>query len=395
MLRPPSPIGRSWFSGALAGTLLLAWGIAAAAADTEQKIRQNETELAEIRNELSALSKDIESRRGSREALSRDASALERKVSANRAELARLDKQIDLQEHEVSSARARERQTQARLAELRADLASQLRAAYVLGRNPETQLMLAQDDPTRIGRLMVYLDYFGRAQQSRMSSLERGLAELLEVRRQLETALAELEALKRRQQATLKTLQSDQAARKSAIAKLDAELRAAGEKRSALEREREQLTQLVDSLRQALARRALPPPVSGGSLQSQKGKLPWPVRGPLLASYGQPKADGRLKWNGLWIAADRGAPVRAVANGRVVYIGWLQRFGLIIIVEHDGGYFSLYGHNDSVQRQVGDPVQGGETIAAVGDTGGHPRTGLYFELRNGKEPVDPRAWLGN
>src|SRR3546814_5696902 len=67
------------------------------------------------------------------------------------------------------------------------------------------------------------------------------------------------------------------------------------------------------------------------------------------AQYGEAKAGGRLRWNGHWIAAREGAPIQAVAQGRIVYVGWMHRYGLIVLIEHDGGYFRSEEHTSELQ----------------------------------------------
>jgi septal ring factor EnvC (AmiA/AmiB activator) len=125
-----------------------------------------------------------------------------------------------------------------------------------------------------------------------------------------------------------------------------------------------------------------------------KGKLPWPVKGRVLAKYGQLRAGGPLKWQGLVIGAERGAQVRAPFHGRVVYADWLPGLGLLIVLDHGGGYMSLYGHNEQVYRRVGDRVAPGDALAAVGEAAGLGRPGLYLEIRKGKQTLDPQDWLG-
>ena len=85
--------------------------------------------------------------------------------------------------------------------------------------------------------------------------------------------------------------------------------------------------------------------------------------------------------------------MRAVAPGRVVFADWLRGFGNMIILDHGGGYMSLYGNNESLYREVGDEVKAGDPIAAVGATGGNSETGLYFELRFQGKPFDPLSWV--
>jgi septal ring factor EnvC (AmiA/AmiB activator) len=99
------------------------------------------------------------------------------------------------------------------------------------------------------------------------------------------------------------------------------------------------------------------------------------------------------KWQGVLLDAERAAPVKAVYRGRVVYADWLAGLGLLVIVDHGGGFLSLYGHNEQLFRRVGDTVVAGDTIAGVGDTGGRPSPQLYFEIRQGAKPVDPAPWF--
>jgi septal ring factor EnvC (AmiA/AmiB activator) len=116
------------------------------------------------------------------------------------------------------------------------------------------------------------------------------------------------------------------------------------------------------------------------------------VAGKVMASFGQTRAGG-LKWDGVLLAGAQGAPVRAIYHGRVVYADWLSGLGLLTIIDHGDGYLSLYGHNERLFKEVGERVTAGDTIATVGDSGGRPTPGLYFEIRKGGHPIDPRPWF--
>ena len=173
---------------------------------------------------------------------------------------------------------------------------------------------------------------------------------------------------------------------------------------SHLKRNEERLARLVDRLARELARPSarssrirndqLPEPLrSSEGFSGLKGKLRLPVIGELADRFGAPRADSGLSSKGLFIAAKQGQEVRAVAAGRVVFADWLRGFGNLMILDHEGGYMSLYGNNDALFRQVGDIVKAGDPIAAVGATGGNPETGLYFELRFQGKPFDPLTWV--
>ena len=151
------------------------------------------------------------------------------------------------------------------------------------------------------------------------------------------------------------------------------------------------LVDLLDKLRAALSDF----PVQGERpFPALRGKLAWPVQGKLLADYGEQRAGVRLHWNGVLVGAPRGTEVHAVANGRVAFADWLPGLGLLTIVEHGGGYMSLYAHNDTLLKSAGDWVRPGDVIGTVGDTGGQPYPALYFEIRRGKEPQNPHPWFG-
>ena len=136
-------------------------------------------------------------------------------------------------------------------------------------------------------------------------------------------------------------------------------------------------------------------PSESRPFSSLKGKLPWPVKGSFLGRFGQSKNTGDLKWNGVLIKAKLGTPVRVISHGRVAFSDWLQGFGFITIIDHGDGYMSLYGHSESLFKQTGDWVQAGEVIATVGDSGGQPISGVYFEIRSRGKPVNPSKWCSS
>ena len=116
------------------------------------------------------------------------------------------------------------------------------------------------------------------------------------------------------------------------------------------------------------------------------------MSGHLVARFGETRAGG-VHWDGVLVATERGTPVKAVYAGRVIYADWLPGLGLLTIVDHGDGYLSLYGHNERLYKAVGEQVTAGDTIAAAGDSGGSSRPELYFEIRKGGKPVDPRPWF--
>jgi len=123
-----------------------------------------------------------------------------------------------------------------------------------------------------------------------------------------------------------------------------------------------------------------------------RGQLRLPVRGDLVAKFGGKHGDGP-SWKGLFIRAEEGAEVRAVAGGRVVFAEWLRGFGNLIIVDHGNQYMTIYGNNQAVLKRAGDVVKTGEVIANAGNSGGNEQSGLYFEMRHQGRAFDPLGWV--
>jgi len=132
-----------------------------------------------------------------------------------------------------------------------------------------------------------------------------------------------------------------------------------------------------------------PAPAQANGLQ--KG-APMPAQGVIQGRFGAERPDGGT-WRGIIIQASEGSPARAIAAGEVVYADWLSGFGNLLIIDHGQGYLTVYGHNQSLLKQVGEQVRTGDEVARVGATGGQVEAGLYFEIRHQGQPVNPQLWL--
>ena len=186
---------------------------------------------------------------------------------------------------------------------------------------------------------------------------------------------------------TLQTL------RRKTLARLDKEIGSSRRRIEEMDREREELEALLDSMTQALAGLELKREVE--NFTAARGNMPWPARGRLRNHFGAKRGLGGLRWQGLMIGADEGQDVHAIHHGRVVYADWLRGSGLLMIIDHGDGYMSLYAHNQLLLRETGEWVTTGDTLARVGATGGQQQSGLYFEIRHRGAPLDPVSWCSS
>lgn len=138
------------------------------------------------------------------------------------------------------------------------------------------------------------------------------------------------------------------------------------------------------------------PPVPDRGFASQKGRMSLPVRGEILESYGKhkhPEFNSFTFSKGLSISAASGTEIKAIYEGTVIFSDYFKGFGNMMVVDHGGGYFSLYAHASRLSKKVGAEVAKHETIGAVGDVDSSKGSILYFEIRHQGKPVDPAGWV--
>ena len=371
----------------IAGLSLAA--VAAGAAD--DPARDSAEQLEKLRARIEAVQQNLEQDRSQQDELRLQLEDSERRFMALTRELAGLRKQISEQSALRRRTELQRREAESALRRNRAVLARQVRAAYVIGQRGQAKLVLNQDRGQRLTRVMTYYDYLNRARVERIGKILELARKLDELARKVKAQGAALEATRGRHQGTLTALEAVRDERQEMVRMLRQRIVGEEDELRHLKADERELSQLLKELRTAL--QDVPANLGAKPFAKLKGRLPWPVKGKLLARFGDPKAGGRLRWNGLWIAGSEGDAVKAVARGRVAYVGWMHAYGLIVVLEHEGGYYSLYGHNQNVAVSIGDWVQTGDVLASVGATGGHDKTGLYFELRKGTDAVNPRLWF--
>jgi len=260
----------------------------------------------------------------------------------------------------------------------------------MIGREEPLKLLLNQQDPLHSGRLFAYYGYFGRARAGQISDIQAQVQRLDAMDVELTQQQTELAGVKAAQQQQLQQFERARNDRQQVLASLTAAAHTREQSLARLKSQQADLEGLLQQLNRSL--KSVAPPDNATAFGRSHGALSWPVAGQVTAKFGDNRASG-VKWEGVVIATERDAPVKAVAAGRVVYADWLPGLGLLAIVDHGEGYLSLYGHNDRLLKAVGEPVEAGEPIAAAGDTGGRAAPELYFEIRRGGRPVDPAPWF--
>jgi len=372
---------------ALAAAFVLAAFPAAAQDDDLARIKEQELEA--VRDRISDLKASMDKATRARDKVTSDLQAAEVKIGEQQLLIRDLERDRDRTARRLGEL---EGEIETRETELRTEsgeLAEQVRAAYMAGGQERLKLLLNQQDPATLGRLLAYYDYLNRHRAGNIRSVNDRLKTLGELRSEAVAEKARLDDIAERRYAELAVLNSAQEERRALLAELETRMANESREIERLAAEEKQLGRLIAELTSILSDY---PITSEEPFASYKGRLTWPIKGQLVRDYGQPRS-GALTWNGVVLAAPRGSDVRAVYHGRVVFADWLAGMGLLIIIDHGDDYLTLYGYNETLLKNPGDWVAPGDVIATVGDSGGQLAPGLYFEVRKGTRTVNPRSWV--
>lgn len=376
---------------------LLALALSAAASTRADDDRR--AELEQVRAELAGLAQEVERRGAAQDSARAKLAAAERAMAAAERTLAGREAALSAAEQALSEAESKVQARRRALTDERQALAQTLRAVYLTRLETPLKLLLGGADPQRSTQLITWQEYLANAAGERVAQLAEALDELRRARVEAAQQHARAERLRARQARALAELEDTRRARAARLEDARTALSDARERQRARKQDAQRLEALMERLaeqrrRSEPVRRALAVPsfpASRAPFAERRGALPWPVPGQLEARFGQARESGQTRWQGALIAAPAGTPVRAVHGGRVVFADALRGFGLLVIVDHGGGYMTLYGYNAALHRAAGDEVEPGDVLADVG-TGVGNAPGLYFEIRARGKPVDPASW---
>jgi len=349
----------------------------------------SKAQLEKLKSRISELSEAQ-----SRELRERDSV----QASLREAELriSRLTREQRSLEKKASTARQRLNDLEAEQAVLAAEKRTQLdwlgktvRASYQAGRQERIKLLLNQEQPDQIARLLRYQEYYQRARSNRLKAVNGELDELRAIALRVDKARQVLLEKRTEVQRHADKLQGAQKERQTTLASLNRSLDSRGSNLNQLKADQQRLQKLLEDMQRSL--NDIPADLGGKPFGNLAGKLPWPVEARISTGYNS-RREGALRWQGVIFNAAPGTPVRAIHAGRVVFADWLRGYGLLTIVDHGNGYLTLYGYNQSLLREVGEWVSAGDSLALAGNSGGNRTNGLYFEIRHRGKAVNPTRW---
>ncbi|MDX9716539.1 MAG: peptidoglycan DD-metalloendopeptidase family protein [Thauera sp.] len=425
----------AWFVGAL-------WCVSPAQAQPPSgQIDEHRSDLADLKQRIRDLQQEMARTEASRSEAAKALAEAERAVSRAARELAQLEAERKDAEKKLGVLEAEQRETAGRIDSRRSELGEWLRRQYVHGAADGVAPLLSARDPNQLARDAHYLEHLGRARVALIDGLRADMRETQRRAEEIQQRRDRLATLEDEQRARRKSLEHEQQQRKQVLERVAGELQAQKKAVGSLQQDEKRLGQVIDTLvkraraqaereaarllaaqreaerkaaeqpaasaagnaRPSLPRRVEPvvgevraaaaPTPSGVRFKDLRGQMRFPVRGELVGRFGAQRAEGGTTWKGVFIRAGSGMEVRAIAGGEVVFSDWLRGYGNLIIVDHGSDYLSIYGNNDTLLRDVGERVGGGDVIASVGAGGVGNESGLYFEIRHGGQPLDPMQWV--
>jgi septal ring factor EnvC (AmiA/AmiB activator) len=360
----------------------------------DDRLAEEEAKMKLVSERLAGLTDELASLDQRQTSLIGELHRLEVEIGVARQQLELLKIQLDRGYREIDRNLKQIQSLEESIRELRPYLASRAVGLYKLGRLSYARLLLSVEEPRELTRAYRYISRLARVDTEKISrfladqkALEQTKAELLA---QTEKTLETRKELER----TTRSLERRQSTKASLLEEIDQRREMAETMMFELEDARQKLGDLIAGLESGeadadAATTFLP-------ILLFRGELDWPVAGRIGARFGKHKHPRFLTvtvQNGIEIEAPLGAPVRAFYDGRVVFASWFQGCGTLLILSHPHKVHSLYGHLSEINVEEGDTVRRGQEIALVGDTGSLRGPGLYFEVREEGQPVDPEQWL--
>jgi septal ring factor EnvC (AmiA/AmiB activator) len=375
-------------------------------ADTAKK------DISGIKKKINAIEKKLNKTKAEQNDVADALKKSETAISQANKKIYEIKQQQQQNEAKLNALKKQSININEKLGKQQKQLSKLLYQQYVQGNQSYARLILESKSPSQISRDLKYQSYIAKAHRHLIDDMQNNLNEIKILDAQTTLALQKVAELKAERENERKILTKQKSEKALVLKKLSKQIASQRGQIKKLKRDEKRLSQLVKKLARIakqkqqkkkkqkkksssiVAKNQQTPDnrYAGKKFSSLKGKLKLPVRGEVMNRFGRKRKDGGLTWKGLFIRAKEGTSVKSVASGRVVFAEWMRGFGNLIIIDHGSGYMSLYGNNQTILKNVGENVKGGDSIAAVGNTGGNQSNGLYYELRKKSIPFDPMKW---
>ena len=382
--------------GLLCGVFTLSAPSVVGADSISEKIDKEQKRLEHVKGEIEEKRRKADEADKKRESILQAIQSLDKRHMRYRQTHRELSRNLRKKDQEIEAINGQITGLQAGVKERQEAILARLRIQYMEGRFGHWKTLLASDSYGDFQRRLRYLSAVSERDYRLLETFKSDMAKLEEAERQREEARVGILGYKRSTEKQLHDIRSVKKEKKIYLTKLTKEKEAYDRALQELERSASRIDKLLGELETRRKALAAKPPPGVMAPRSVKGALPWPADGRVITFFGKqkhPTFNTYVQRRGIEIETKEGSEIRAVMPGTVVYADWLKGYGLVIILDHGNGFFSLYAHASRILASVGERVGTGQSIGETGDTGMTGENTLYFELREGAEPVDPLQWL--
>ena len=372
------------------------WMPAGALADSiNEKIDRERKTLEQLKDQIEEKRRQADEAGKKRDSILQGIQTLDERHMRYRQSHQEISRKLRKKDQEIEAINAQIARLREGVQVRREAILARLRVQYMEGRFGHWKPLLAADSYGDFQRRLRYLSAVSARDYGLIETFKTDLTSMQEAEGQREAARTGMVAYKRSTEKHLEEIKAVKKEKKLYLAKLTQEKESNERVLQELERSASRIDSLLRELEQRRRAAAARPP-AGSLSKGVKGGLPWPAEGSVLTYFGRqkhPTFNTYVQRKGIEIRTLEGSAIHAVMPGTVVYADWLKGYGLVIILDHANGFFSLYAHASKILTSVGAQVASGQAIGETGDTGMTGENTLYFELREGAEPVDPLHWL--
>lgn len=363
----------------------------------------NQENLTVLRERIQSLQKELASKETLKQVTSEALQETEHAIHSINQKLTKLLEKDRKANEDFKQLQAQYQQIKNEIELERNQLEKLLYHQYLKGQQDYFRLVINQKDPHQIARDLHYYKKFSLAAAESIKDLQNHQNQIQDLAHASHQKKQEIITIQSEYSTQRQKLEQAKNKHHAMLAQISGQITQQQQEINKLQSDEKRITNLVNEINKLLVQEKsrntsinskLPDASTTGiPFSSLRGKLNLPVRGKLLNSFGGQRSGKHVMWKGLFIQSPNGSDVKAISEGRVVFADWLRGFGNLMILDHGNNYMSLYGNNETLLKKVGDIIRGGDTIATVGNSGGNPDTGLYFELRHKGKPFDPLSWI--
>ena len=364
--------------------------------------------LNKIQKQIDLIDKEIKKNSKVKKGLNKSLKKHEKEISATKKEIYKAKKKQKSNKKKLASLNKKLKKLELEMLKRKKLQSEILYQSYIKPKPGYLQLFLEGINPNEVSRQINYIGFLTKAQNENILELNKIRENISSTKKSTKKILKNVTQLRKKKEKNAKKLEKRKEAKKITLSKISNKLKSQKSKKQKLQQDEKKLSNLVKNLmlklkaeekRRRLGKKEITDKKKIVDIEAYKinfaklkKKLKLPIKGKIIHKYNSKRRDTGTRWKGLFIKAKEGSNVTSVASGQVVFSDWLRGFGNIIIIDHGKSYMSLYGNNDSLLKQKGEYIKGGDVIALSGNSGGNKNNGLYYELRHNGKPFNPLKW---